>query len=96
MTELRIPPDGVIAARFAELADNLRNGERRYFRDAILSVIRERAPASDSETLRKCRLTPVQAVALRERAWGLADQIERIRAGEERLPSKPVQEALDI
>lgn len=91
MSELRIPPDGVIARAFTDLETGLRSGGQRYMRDCLLHVMRGepmRAP------LTEYKLRAIDAVYVRQRAQELAPRLEAVRSGEERLPAVPVQDAL--
>lgn len=91
MTELRIPPDGHIARAFADLEDGLKAGAKRYMRDCLLHVMRDEAMRGP---LTEYKLSPIDAVFVREKARELAPRLEAVRSGEARLAAVPEQDAL--
>jgi len=93
VTELRIPPDGIIARRFADMQDGMKADQKRYLRDCLLRGMRDESYPQPAQSY---KVKAIEAVYVRQRATELLPTIERVRAGEERLPVEPVQEALDF
>lgn len=86
-----MPPDGVIAARFADMQDGIKRDLRRYLRDCLLKGMRGEA---FPRPMAAYKLSAIDAVWVRQRAAELLPAIEPVRAGEVPLPADPVQEAL--
>jgi hypothetical protein len=91
VSELRIPPDGVIARVFTDLEEGLNAGCKRYMRDCLLHVMRDEPMRSP---LAEYKLKAIDGVFVRQRAQELAPRLEAVRSGEERLPAAPVQESI--
>lgn len=96
-SEVRIPPDGRIARRFADAEHGLTDGGKRYMRDCLLEGMRE-DPMPEPRSEHK--ITKADGIVIQQKVRALLPRIEQIRVGElpldEVSPPEPSQPELDF
>lgn len=92
MTELAIPSDAVLMRVFGKREEAFGNNGGAYFQRCLLHAIRDEGWPARKD------VTALDAAFIHERVEALMPWVERIRAGEDRLPglpSEPVGVAAD-